>query len=269
MYQIDSLISTIKNHKGTLSDVIRTRLQKLETTLAELSLLNKNFNIATNNHYICCNFEDLFNSFFLTFRFSEKYIYFYPFTKNISTQSFSFDELSNFQNYITDNKEYLENISSKFYELFYLAIEVRKEFNTFVKDFSNSQRPIVLKFLKDNSLSEVAIKRALKNKNQYSDFLLFNKNQYSAILLFKLKNNKITFSTLNDNYYNFKYNKNYAYFSIVCDYEYDDYSTSLQTSFNKHDILKFFELYNTDKGLFIDVEKAFNNIQLIKNIDNF
>lgn len=258
MYQIDSLISTIKNHKGTLSDVIISRLQELETTLAELSLLNKNFNIITNNHYICCNFENLFNSFFLTFCFSEKYIYFYPFTKNISTQSFSFDELSFFQNYINDNKEHLDKISSKFYELFYLSIEVRNEFNTFIKDFSNTKRPDVFKFLKDNSLSEVVIKDSLKNKNPHF-----------SILVFKLKDNKITFSSLSDNYYNFKYNKNYAYFSIERSYEYEDHSKNLQTSFNKHDILKFFELYDTDKGFFIDVEKAFNNIQLIKNIDNF
>lgn len=258
MYQIDSLISTIKNHKGTLSDVIQSQLQELEKLLSELASLNKNFNIITNNQYICCNFENLFNSFFLTFRFSEKYIYFYPFTKNISTQSFSFENLSIFQNYINDNKEHLEKISSKFYEIFYLSIEIRKEFNAFVKDSSNSQRPDVFKFLKDNSLSEVVIKDSLKNKNSHF-----------SILGFKLKDNKITFSSLSDNYYNFKYNKNYAYFSIERSYEYEDHSKNLQTSFNEHDILKFFELYETNKGFFIDVEKAFNNIQIIKNIDNF
>lgn len=258
MYQIDSLISTIKNHKGTLSDVIQSQLQELEKLLSELVLLNKNFNIITNNQYICCNFENLFNSFFLTFRFLEKYIYFYPFTKNISTQSFSFENLSIFQNYINDNKEHLEKISSKFYEIFYLSIEIRKEFNAFVKDSSNSQRPYVFKFLKDNSLSEVVIKDSLKNKNSHF-----------SILVFKLKDNKITFSSLSDNYYNFKYNKNYAYFSIERSYEYEDHFKNLQTSFNKHDILKFFELYETNKGFFIDVEKAFNNIQIIKNIDNF
>lgn len=267
MYDIEKFIDNVETYQGKLPAEISDMLLHIQELKSDyFSYLNslKGKNTLLSSSYIEQD-KNVFLCLRLVFQEQGNYIHYYynsiSNTQHIFTQKSTLSFMKEVQNIIENNSIFIETLFDKSYKLHLHYIKFKSIFELFIKDKASSQRPDIMKFLKQHSLTEEEITQLIPKVKTHENF---------KIVSIYLKKNNIIVDYIGLNKWNkFDLNKSKNYFALELDIDDDNDYESLPLTFRKHHVLKLVDLYIHNNDYIVNLESTLEKIKVCNNIKNF